>query len=70
MNPRLEQQIQVIHIGPNLVWDLSDATEKRPEPDILVEIAETAIRLAERAGADPDDVETLSMLLESVRGKR
>lgn len=78
MDSRTEQPIPVIHINPKGVWDmdLSDIAELSPkapmtldDQEILTEIAEAAIRLAERAGADPDDLETLAMLLESVRGK-
>lgn len=68
-NWKQEQPIPVITVGDNLAWDLSEyeRTKPRPDKDLLVEIAEAAIRLAERAGADPEDVETLGMLLESAR---
>lgn len=68
-NWKQEQPIPVITVGDNLAWGLSEyeRTKMRPDKDLLVEIAEAAIRLAERAGADPEDVETLGMLLESAR---
>lgn len=70
MNPKENQEIPVIHVGPSLVWDLSDAETTKPKRsnyDMLIEVAETAVRLAEESGADSDEVETLSMLIESLR---
>jgi hypothetical protein len=67
--PGARQQIPVIIVQSPGVWDLSEYEKpaERTEKDLLIEIAEAAIRLAEQAGADSNDVETLSMLVESVR---
>lgn len=51
-------------------FDISDSDEAAADRMVLIEIAEAAIRLAEAAEAgesNPGDLETLSMLLESVR---
>lgn len=67
MDHTLEQRIPVITIGPKEVWDFTDSERQKIDRELLIEIAETAIRLAEQNGADPDELETLSMLLESAR---
>lgn len=60
---------EAIVVGPSGVWDLADAHMPEIQPrDIAFDVAEAAIRLAEEAGAPEEDVETLSMLLESARG--
>lgn len=51
-------------------WDLSDAQTERINDsysrNLLIEIAETAVRLAKVNGASEEDVETLSMLIADV----
>lgn len=62
-SPWERQQIPVITVTEPGKWDFTDTSRE----DLLREIAETAIRLAEQAGAEADEVETLSMLLESIK---
>lgn len=59
-------RVAVIRVGADLKWDLSE-TERQDREAVLRQVAEQAIELAERAGADSDELEILSMLLESAK---
>lgn len=61
-----KHSITLIQVGPDLKWDLSES-ERVNREDVLRHVAERAIGLAEQAGADPEELEMLSMLLETAR---
>ena len=55
---------------PVAAWDLSDAQTERINESyskrLLIEIAETAVRLAKIHGASEEDVDTLTLLINDV----
>ncbi len=59
--------IEITVKEPGLIWDLSDAQTERINEQyskrLLIEIAETAVRLAKLSGASQEDVDTLTLLI-------
>lgn len=61
----------IITVGPGLdpEWDFTDTevTKVRTRDALLIDVAEAAINLAEKAGAKKGDVETLRLMLGDLK---